>query len=283
MRKCLMERVLFLLLAGSFALCQAQTLRLEHPVPVMTLGVFHFDYPNLDLVQTAEEDQVDVLQDPWQTEIAAIANAIRTFRPTIIAVERHPSRQHITDSLYTQYLAGTWSLGKNEIYQLGFRIAADLNLPKVYCVDDMGQPYGQTLEILSDNDRRAAFESYYLNSPYMQYSRARTQGREKVRSITDELLYLNHPEVIRKGLSFYLTHPFQYEEQPGDFAGVDFETGRWFNRNLRILRNVQRIATTPNDRILLIVGSEHLNLLNYFFEISAEYQLVSPLGYLEDL
>ncbi|TVR39512.1 MAG: hypothetical protein EA394_09540, partial [Bacteroidia bacterium] len=67
----------------------------------------------------------------------------------------------------------------------------------------------------------------------------------------------------------------------GDFTGVDLESGRWFNRNLRIFRNVQRIPSDPDDRILLIVGADHLNLLNIFFDISWEFELVSPLPYLE--
>jgi hypothetical protein len=63
-------------------------------------------------------------------------------------------------------------------------------------------------------------------------------------------------------------------------VGVDFQSGRWFNRNLRILRNIQRIPHGANDRILVIFGAGHLNLLNPFFDASSRYQLVSPLPYL---
>ena len=79
----------------------------------------------------------------------------------------------------------------------------------------------------------------------------------------------------------YLKVPFKYEEKEGDFTGVDFETGRWFSRNLRIFRNIQRIPADSNDRILLIIGREHLNLLNWYFDVSDEFKLVSPLPYLE--
>lgn len=280
-----MKKTLFIsiLLAGWIISGYAQHSRIENPIEVMTLGTFHFAYPNLDAFQTSEEDQVDVLKEPWQSEIIAIAKAIEAFQPTVIAVEWEPSRQSYTDSLYNEYLAGGWELGKNEVFQLGFRIAANRNIPKVYCVDDMGRHYPEILEIFENETRMAAFEDFYTNSPNLQYLRARMEGREKVHSITEELLYYNNPEVINKSLSYYLLHPFQYEEEPGDFTGVDFETGRWFNRNLRIFRNVQRIPAGPDDRILLIVGAEHLNLLNYFFEISAEYQFVSPLPFLENL
>jgi len=44
---------------------------------------------------------------------------------------------------------------------------------------------------------------------------------------------------------------------------------------------MQRIPRGPDDRILLIVGAGHLNLLNPFFDASWEFELVSPLPYLE--
>ncbi len=248
------------------------------PVQVMTLGTFHFAYPNLDVVKTGKEDQINVLKEPWQSEIVAIAEAIRAFEPTIIMVERHPSQQQRTDSIYQEYLAGRHTLGKGEIDQLAYRIAAGVNLEKIYCVDDKGRHYSEVLAIMSDSARLAAFENYYMNPPAQH---ARNRKREKVHSITEELMYSNHPEVVQQGLAHYLVHPFLYEEEPGDFTGVDFETGRWFNRNLRIFRNMQRVPATSNDRILLIIGSEHLNLLNYFLEVADGFQLVSPLPYLE--
>ncbi|MFR5759097.1 MAG: hypothetical protein ACLUE2_15115 [Bacteroides cellulosilyticus] len=36
---------------------------------VLTLGVFHFEFPNLDVQQVSEEDQIDVLSPQYQKEI----------------------------------------------------------------------------------------------------------------------------------------------------------------------------------------------------------------------
>ncbi|MCQ5078267.1 DUF5694 domain-containing protein, partial [Alistipes putredinis] len=58
-----------------------------------------------------------------------------------------------------------------------------------------------------------------------------------------------------------------------------FETGRWFNRNLGIFRNIQRIESGPSDWILVILGAGHLNLLNYLFECSREYRLEDANNY----
>lgn len=268
---------LFLILSALMALGQDK----NNPpqTQIMTLGVFHFAYPNLDAVKTDEKDQISVLDEPYQSEIIAIAKALEEFKPTIIAVESMPDRQMIQDSLLGLYTQGLRTLRRNEIEQLGFRMAKDLDLEKVWCVDDPGRHYPNIEEIFSDRNRLEAFERFYLENQHSEYLPPNPETR--ISSIIDALFGLNQPEYIKERLSVYLYLLFKYEETEGDFTGVDLETGRWFNRNLRILRNIQRIPQSHNDRILLIVGAEHLNLLNIFFDASREYDLISPLPYLE--
>lgn len=245
----------------------------------MTLGVFHFAYPNLDAVKTLKEDQISVCDEPYQSEIKAIAYAICEYKPTHIAIELTPDQQTRIDSLYALYLAGKFDLERSEVYQLAFRIGKKTNVPTIYCVNDWGRHYDNIQELFSDSIRGARLETYYLNSPDSVYGAS--GEAKKVTSIVNELIALNNPEQIKERLAIYLLNPFKYEEQAGDFTGVDFETGRWFSRNLRIFRNIQRIPHKPEDRILLIIGREHLNLLNPFFEVSKEFEWVSPLPYLE--
>lgn len=246
---------------------------------IMTLGVFHFAYPNLDAVKTNDQDKICVLEEPYQIEIRAISKAIAEFNPTIISIEQTIDRQPIIDSLYSLYKADKFELRRSEVYQLGFRMGKELNLDRIYCVDDEGKHYKSIEAIFKDSVRLSKFEDYFLNSGDNKYKQSMTQ--KKVSGIIDALYDCNRPEKIKERLALYLLHPFKYEEEPGDFTGVDFETGRWYNRNLRIFRNIQRIPHNSEDRILLIIGSEHLNLLNLFFETSLEFEFVSPLPYLK--
>jgi len=246
---------------------------------IMTLGVFHFAYPNLDAVKTVDKDKISVLDEPYQSEIIAISEAITYYKPTIIAIEATPDQQFKIDSLYSLYKNNKFKLERDEIYQLGFRIGKKLNIPVIYCVNDWGRHYDNIEELFKDSIRSARLEEYYLHSPDSIYKNS--GASKKVSSIINALAKTNEPNHIKERLSVYLLNPFKFEEKPGDFTGVDFETGRWFNRNLRIFRNIQRIPHSVNDRILLIIGAEHLNLLNMFFEISKEFEFVSPLPYLE--
>ena len=246
---------------------------------IMTLGVFHFAFPNLDVVKTEEKDKISVLDEPFQSQIKSICKAIEEYNPTIIAIELTPDQQPIIDSLYSLYKSDKFNLRKSESYQLGFRIGKQLNLEKIYCVDDGGRHYGSIEELFSDKTRMSKFEDYYLNSRDTVYDLP--VSNNKISNIIDALYEANNPERIKERLASYLLHPFKYEENAGDFTGVDLETGRWYNRNLRIFRNIQRISNGGQERILLIIGSEHLNLLNLFFDTSREFELVSPLPYLE--
>ena len=245
---------------------------------ILTLGVFHFAYPNLDVIKTSKKNQISVLDEPYKSEIIAICNELKNFKPTIIAVEAPPSEQNKLDSLYKLYLNNKLKLGKNETFQLGFRIAKLLNLKNVICIDNEGKHYKSLNSLFKDTNRLKKFSNYYKKAINNEYRNK--HKNDKIKSIINCFIKKNTPENIKKDLANYLIHPFKYEENKGDFTGVDFESGRWFNRNLRIFRNIQRISETHKERILLIIGSGHLNILNFLFDSSNEFDLISPLHYL---
>lgn len=120
---------LIILLWGVFIISSSslgQTIDGLPRTKIMTLGVFHFAYPNLDAVKTLQEDKISVLNEPYHSEIISISNAICDFKPTIIAIEASPEEQNEIDSLYKLYKNHKFNLGESEIYQLGFRIGKNL-------------------------------------------------------------------------------------------------------------------------------------------------------------
>jgi len=248
----------------------------------MTLGIFHFNFPNLDQMKIEKSDQIDVFDPVYQKEIEELVKGLAEFRPTILVIERPPARQAEIDALYRSYLEGKHVLSRSEEQQIGFRLAKRLGLDRLYCVDEWGR-FTENVRKLVEAEggpEAARFEKYFTENPDVGKKYVREPGF-KTSGIVAELRRLNDPAEVRKSLGNYLIGAFKYEETPRDFIGVDFETGRWFNRNLRILRNIQRIEAKPGDRILVIFGAGHLNLLNFFFECSPEYELVSPLPYLK--
>lgn len=249
---------------------------------VMTLGMFHFNFPNLDVKQISKKDQIDVLEPTYQNEIEDIVGKISRFKPAVIVIERRPSEQRATDSTFGQYLRGNYALKRSEEEQIGFRLAKRLGLNKLYCVDEWGNFNNRINDIVYGKDSVEAkkFESYFESNS----DAAKRFAREpvfKTKGILAELKQANDQANIKKSLGNYLTGLFKYESQEHDFTGVDFETGRWFSRNLKIFRNIQRIETKPSDRILVIFGAGHMNLLNYFFDCSPEYTRVTTNDFLK--
>lgn len=251
-------------------------------IPVLTLGTFHFNFPNLDRVQVAEADQIDVLMPKYQAEIGNLVTKLAEFKPTVIVIERQPKMQNRIDSLYGLYLAGKYELKRGEEEQIGFRLAKMMGISKLYCVDEWGEHYTRIADLMDreDSEEYKGFErSFEEHADSAMVFDPEDVFKEK--GIIAELKVLNKRENIQKSLGNYLIGPFKYESSPYDYTGVDFESGRWFNRNLRIFRNIQRVPVRSADRILVIFGAGHLNLLNYFFECSPEYLLVDTSQYLE--
>lgn len=253
-------------------------------IQVLTLGSFHFNFPNLDIITTDDEDKIDVLEPKYQEEIELIVTKLEKFKPTIIVIERQPKHQQRYDSLYQSYLDGIHELSRSEDQQIGFRLAKKLRLKQLYCTDAWGMDYENVKRLLDGKDsiaKQQFMDFFYHNPDSLMYSYVDEKEIFKTQGIVAEFKRLNDSKLITDQLGDYLIGPFKYETKENDQFGADFTTGWWFNRNLRIFRNIQRINATPEDRILVIYGAGHMNLLNIFFEASPEYKLFKVNEYLD--
>jgi len=223
---------------------------------VLILGVFHMSNPGRDLHSTNADD---VLAPKRQAEIAQLTAALAKFQPTRIAVEWDAYDNRIA-TRYAEYLAGKHELTRNEIEQVGFRLAKELGHKSVYGVDVDGEfPYqhvanyakasGRTKELDAWNDDIAATvkaQNEYLAS----------------HTILETLLSMNADDKINAGVASY--YRLAHFGEPGDWAGADL-VADWFRRNMRIYSNVMRLADSPNERVLVIYGSGHLGWLQFAF------------------
>src|SRR5438270_6572291 len=87
------------------------------PITVMVLATFHMSNPGHDL----HNQQVDdVLAPARQAQMEKVAKDLARFAPTRIAVEWP---QDLVAERYRKYLDGTLPPSRNEVVQLGFRLA----------------------------------------------------------------------------------------------------------------------------------------------------------------
>lgn len=252
-------------------------------IEVMTLGTFHFNFPNRDLITYGEDEQIDVLDPQYQAEIEDITNSIAKFNPTMIAIEADPKYQPYYDSLYHSYLNGEYELARDERQQIGFRLAKQLGLNKLYCTNDWGKHYEFIDEFFESTDTIPSqkFMDYFYDNPDTVWT-FYPEEIFKTEGIKAQLISDNQTDNLELSLGAYFHGIFKYETEDDPFFGVDFTTGWWFNRNLRIFRNIQKMNPGPDDRVLVIYGSGHMNLLNVFFESSPQFKLVPVNDYLMD-
>jgi hypothetical protein len=231
---------------------------------ILILGTYHMASPGRD-VHNMEAD--DVLSATRQREIAELIDVLRRFRPTKVAVESRVSRRG-TAERYADYLAGEYTLSRNEIDQLGFRLAKEVGHEAIYPVDEDGEfPYYRVLNYAKANGLEAQFDSLRA----ITATRV-TRDADFLRSHTllEMLQFMNSDSAVAQSVAeYYAFVPFG---DPYDYAGPDL-IARWFERNVRIYRNIRALITSPDDRILVIYGSGHLGWLQQNVENDASVQL----------
>ena len=67
--------------------------------------------------------------------------------------------------------------------------------------------------------------------------------------------------------------------RPG-FEGAD-EAAKYYQRNLRIYSNLNRIPMTNEDRVFILSGGSHTAFLNEFMKRSPKYEVVNTMDYLK--
>lgn len=236
---------------------------------ILILGTYHMGGSG-DYIQTSVDD---VLSPRRQREIEALVDALAAFRPTKVMVEAPLTRDSALNARYRRYLAGQDTLRRNEIDQIGFRLAKRLGHDRVYAID-----YSQD-EDVGGVVRWAVQHGDTGFVSGVQRFAARMQARsDSLRglTITEYLRRLNSSAEDALGQSAYLRMARVGHDTT--YVGADVVAGR-YARNLKIFANLARLAER-GDRVLVIYGASHGKLLRDFVRESPDLQLVETNRYL---
>lgn len=221
---------------------------------ILLVGTFHFEHLK-ELVQGKEED------------ILKIVDLLSKYAPSKIAVEWERD-QH--DQLNKLYKDNNKEYEMNEIEQLGFRIARKLRHEEIFAVNWMGKLTQEDVVTLNNT----------IQSTYPEIRENFSTYGAKVEQIllSGGLLHtyqeLNKDELRKDTEKLYLSYvPVENNEQT---IGVDF-LNKWIERELMIFKHVVEIASDDNERILLIVGMDHLWMLKKLFEGNG-WTVINPFG-----
>lgn len=237
---------------------------------VMVLGTYHFVNRGNHVV---ESEVADVLAPEKQREIAEVLEWLAEFRPTKIAVEVELADAPLLDSVYRAYRTGEHELSRSELQQIAFRLAGRLDHARLHPIDHDGDfPYGPVLEYANRHDPEAA---EFLRRT-TEESGERATRRQREMSVGEILRVMNDPASLAEDHSVY-TRLATIGAGDG-YAGAELVT-RWYERNIHIFSNLDRIAE-PGDRILVVMGAGHAPILRHLIAHTPGMELVDVGEYL---
>jgi hypothetical protein len=152
-------------------------------------------------------------------------------------------------------------------------LASELKLDTLYSIN--ATSYDEDLAKLDSIYFEKLFRDFDFQSddPYNEYYRE--WYKEEARNIPNINLleyfkHMNSRESHQYGFGVYLVGDFKLDQG----RGADILSIWWYNRNLRIFRKLQEITENTDDRILLIFGNGHAEILRQLLESSPEYEFI---------
>lgn len=221
---------------------------------LLVLGTYHMAPSGQDQFN-AEVD--DVRSPRRQQELAAVQERLARYAPTRIAIEGAfvgspwPER-------YRSYLKDEYTLGANEIEQIGFRLARTLGHAEVYPIDFAMWMDGRVpAEVGKPRPKPAPSPAAAAPAPAYELPAHVREMQTLIQSgtVLDVLRFVNTDRYLREDQAGYVAG-LRPDPDSDALYGTTEPITNWYKRNLRMFTNIYRIAE-PRERILLLVGSGH--------------------------
>lgn len=215
---------------------------------IILVGTFHLEQ---------EEEFVNK-----EREVHEFVQFLSDLSPTKIAVEWEKSKE---ETLMKRYVDPIQRLNMDEIEQIGFRLARKLEHEKIHAVNWSGR--------ITEKDMNKLHAAIQENHPGLvrlmsELPNCRVQSDVHIQ---ESYKSLNERHSINQVEDIYLSFLEVEEREP---IGANFLT-MWMERELRITKNILNIVDEEEERILLIIGRDHLFTLTNLFE-GKGWKVINP-------
>ncbi|MCJ0743781.1 DUF5694 domain-containing protein [Pedobacter montanisoli] len=265
------------ILLFSFLVLHFSAVAQTKKINVYLLGTFHFNQ-----VDTLT---YDVNDEKHQESIKKLAKMVTGLKPDKVFVERMPEWEYKNkmDSSYQEYRNGKLRKMRNEIWQVGARVAAALNHPHIYQCDHPGM-YGVYYQKLA-NYIKAHNEQDKLvkkNGLGMTVPLTTLMKSDSVRSTVDLLEYLrwlNSAAVQQSSQAHYINVYPQigntnvFSREADYFLGADL-TADWYRRNIFIYSKILAQLDYKENAIFLVIGNDHIPIIKQLFKDNPYFNVV---------
>lgn len=223
---------------------------------ILLVGTFHLADTS-DLNALSEKDKSKYSDNDFEQ----LAIDLAKFQADQVFVEYPLHLQEHLTSIYSSAEVDeiNEAFKKNEIYQIGFRLAKMLGHDAIYAVDWNEQPEESIdLSLVAEGKSKAVFDEIMgrMKMVLEKLSTIIQQG-----DIIELYKHINSYENIVNDHQVYLDFM-----QLDDEIAFEWVTKYWYYRNLRIVRNIKKSILPETKRAVILYGSGHNYLLKQQLE-----------------
>jgi len=240
---------------------------------VLNFGTFHMGFTFDE--NTTEFDEKDKEN---QKQVHKVAKMIAGFKPTVIVVETSPENNTTLQAEYKSYLNNPDMFFKNpsEIELLAYEIGRLSGTKRIYGIDHkMGYNYRIARQI--ENTIDSVLINKYYDGPMKFHAQVNVD--EDNLSLLDNLKLTNH-DIYLDFLITINADILTHAATNGNFEGAD-EAAKYYQRNLRMYSNLNRLDLDEKDRVFILMGASHTAFFQDFMSRSPRYELVNTFDYLK--
>lgn len=242
-------------------------------IEVLNFATFH-----MGTTTDAKSIEFDEESAKNQKDAKEIATAIARFKPTIICVETEPSDNNELNSEYQQYLQSPdiASTYYGEVGLIAFEVGRLSDVTSLHGIDHkLEYNYNIGNEMVNHVDSNTI--TSMMLDPFKDIPDL--NAFQDGLSTAEKLRRMNHPKLLDM-LIVYNADMLALVGSEEGYEGAD-EAAKYYQRNLRIYTNLNRIPMSKNDRVFILSGGSHTAFLNEFMRRSGKYEVVNTMDYLD--
>lgn len=242
-------------------------------IPVLNFGTFHMGFTTDGT--TTKFDEHDKKN---QLAVHEIAKKLAAFKPTVLIIETPPKNNGFYQEQYEAYVKDPDMFFKDpsEVELLAYELGRLAGTEKIYGIDHK-MNYNYRVGESIDNQIDSLTYNSYKKNPF--YHTPDLQVNRDSLDLLGKLLLTNHEQYLDFLITInadILTHA----GTKGEFEGAD-EAAKYYQRNLRMYANLNRLHLTEKDRVFILMGASHTAFFRDFMSRSPKYQMVPTFDYLK--
>lgn len=219
---------------------------------LLLLGTIHLG-ATTDAVQMDEASRNKLNNEQFEE----LVEVLQQYEPEQIFVEYPLDYQQELDREYEAYINEDALLKRNEVHEIGFRLAKKLNLSRIHTVD-WNEEIVEDFESITEEKSVQQLQEIFGRAAVLM-----EQITEKVKcgDIIKLFQWINSKEQVKLNHQIYVDL-LQMEDE----IAFNWVVNYWYYRNLKIVKNIMAVKKQGLKKGLILYGVGHNYLLKQFLE-----------------